>query len=223
MSGYNAGGKAVGAAVVKDPPIGLYMAGKEGSEPRFEAERYPATVIGSQSATNKYALEMEKGSQRNLSCASAALRGTLAATTTQLGLVPEGQSCTLTILGNQDPATIQANSCQLNLNALNVGPPYAGSLGVACSKEGDGIEIKAYVNAQKQAEGISICAYKIAPQGALKGVGLENTGFGTGRGVGLSFGVSGIAYTRTQGTTTNCGEKTQTAILTGSGTLLGQQ
>lgn len=221
MSGYNGFGEAVGAAVVKNPPIGLYMAGKEGSEPRFEAEKYPAKVSGNQNTAAKYTLGLSEGI-RPLSCESASLQGTLSAAATQLGLVPEGQNCSLTILGNQDPATIQANSCQYSLNALNVGPPYAGSLGVACSKEGDGIEIKAYASAQKQAEGVVLCAYTIAPQSALKGVSLENIVSGISRGIGVSFGVSGIAYTKTQGTVANCGAKTTVASLSGSGTLLGQ-
>jgi hypothetical protein len=221
MSGYNAGGEAVGAAVAKQPPIGVYLAGKEGSEPRFEAEKYPATVNGAQNPANKYKLELE--GNRTLSCESAVLQGTLSASATQLGLVPSYQSCSMTILGNQDPATVQANSCQYSLNALNVGPPYAGSLGVACSKEGDGIEIKAYASAQKQAEGIPLCAFTVAPQSALKGVSLENVVSGISKGIGVSFGVTGIAYTKTQGTVTNCGAKAgTTAGLTGTGTLLGQ-
>ncbi|HEX5414299.1 MAG TPA: hypothetical protein VFZ25_01450 [Chloroflexota bacterium] len=221
LKAYNEVGEQVSTSVIEHPPIGVFLAGKESEEaekqPRIEGEKYPASVKGDQKASEKYKLTLPGG--RTLTCEGASLAGSLSSVTAQLGLVPSYQNCTFEILGNVDPATVAVKSCQFTLNVKNAGPPYAGSLDVGCSKEGDAIELKAFAVGGEAL----LCTWKIAPQSGLSGVNLENVGSGLSRGIGIKFGISNVAVTRVSGTLTNCGAANQVATYGGAGTLLGMQ
>lgn len=215
LKAFNNGGTQIGAQVVGG--TGFYMTGKKsaepGSQPKFEAEQYPVTITGFQDSANKQALTI--GGNRKLQCQEVNTLSTASAASSQISLGMEYGACVVTVLGNEFPAAVSTNSCSLVLHALNAGPPYSGSIDVACAKEGEAIEVNTYNG------GALFCTYKISPQLGLTGVGLSNVGSGNERGVTASFGLSGIVVTRTSGTLAACGGASQKATYTGATTLHG--
>jgi hypothetical protein len=215
LQGSSAGGEQVSAQVV--PGTGVYMTGKESAEeasqPKFAAETYPTTLTGFQDPAQTQALTI--GGNRKLECAEAVAHSTASSASSQLALSMEYGNCAVTVLENVFPTTVSSNGCNLVLHALNVGPPYSGSIDVACAKEGEAIEVNTYSGATL------ICTYKISPQTGLTGVSLTNVGAGTERGIATSFGLSGISVTRAKGTLAACGGATQSATYTGATTLHG--
>lgn len=215
---YNEGGSPTGVRAVVGTP--LFMTGEASGEaskqPKFAAGAYPVTITGYQSPAAKNTLTL--GGNRAISCAEVVNRSSAGAATASLSLSAEFSGCILTIFGNQLPTEFLMNSCSITLSALNVGPPYAGSFGVACSKEGDAIEIKDY-----NPEGTHICTYRLAPQSGFESVGLTNTGSGTEQTIDASYNVSGLTVTRVKGLLSACGGGTQKATYTGTTTFHGLQ
>ena len=76
------------------------------------------------------------------------------------------------------------------------GPPYTGTIGVACDKEGDAIEYVAYY---KEAP---YCTAKLGPQQGGSGLALANTGIGSKRGIAISGEAKGLEYELSGGCTT---------------------
>ncbi|HWM54872.1 MAG TPA: hypothetical protein VNO20_05745 [Solirubrobacterales bacterium] len=208
VTATNAEGASNGVRV---ETLGLYMAGEKSEDkakqPRIEAESYPVNVAGRQDPADKHVLTFHGG--RTVKCEEVDFSSGTSAATTQLALGAKYVGCKATLGGSTIAASVTMNSCHFALGVLNAGPAYAGSLGVTCGKEGDGIEVSD-----------SICAYKISPQAGLEGVGLATFGAGAERGIAVDLGVKGISYTRTKGNVTNCGEKTGvTASYVGGSTL----
>lgn len=209
-------GENVDFSVTEHPPVGIFIERKEGTERRVEAERYPATLTASQEPGNEYKLTFGEGF-RPMSCESGTLQGTVSSASKRLELNPILQGCQTQLASTKYPTSVLLHSCNLSLNVLNVGPPYAASLDLGCSKEGDAIEVKAYPSIKRMEEEYSpLCAYKLAPQTGLSGVELEMLGTGAHRSIATIFNVQGLAYTRTSGTLTNCGRTADTASLTGA-------
>jgi hypothetical protein len=217
LKGYNEGGTQIDARVV--PGTGLFLTGEKSGEaskqPKVAAEGYPVSITGSQDPTAKFALTV--GGNRKVECEAVASHSSESGAGAALGLGMEYSGCNLTILENVFPAEIVTNSCELVLHALNAGPPYAGSIDVACAKEGDAIELKDY------SAGSLVCTYKVAPQSGFEGVGLTNIGSGTDRAISASFGLSGLTVTRVTGTLAACGGASQKATYSGTTTLRGIQ
>jgi hypothetical protein len=215
LKAFNEGGTQVDAKAI--PGTGFYLTGKESGEPanqpKFEAESYPVTLTGVQDPASKQVLTI--GANRKVSCQAVDTGSTASGATSQLTLNVAYSGCTLEVLESQFPATYKMNGCSLTLNALNVGPPYSGSLGIACAKEGEAIEI------DTTSAGTPLCTYKISPQAGLTGVGLSNVGTGTERGVTATYGVSGLTVTRAKGTLAACGGASQSATYAGATTLHG--
>jgi hypothetical protein len=209
----NEEGEAVGNSV---SAVGVYLGG-EG--PKVEAESYPTNLVGKQDPGNAHLVKFQNN--RRLWCSNITLDSTLSGASSELTQSPEYAGCTAEILGNLMPTTVQANSCSFGTTVSAGGPPYAGTLSVSCSKEGDALEIKVFQNAEKQAKGETFCHYKIAPQSGLKGLGLSNIGSGTERKVAVEFESVSIAYTRVSGTLTNCGAASSTATYTGTTNIEG--
>jgi len=223
LKATNAGGSAIGVHVTQ--PRGLYLTGKESAEeanqPKFAAEEYPEAIEGDQSASNKHMLTVA-GGRRLENCDHVGLLSTITGATNQLALNVEYSGCTANILGAVLPATMQSNSCYYVLHAQNAGPPYTGSLDIACAKEGDAMEMKVYKEGTVPSEGISVCTFKFGAQSlATPGIALSNTGAGAGRGVVTAFNQSGIGYTRAQGTLSVCGATTGVSTYVGTSTLHG--
>lgn len=199
---------------------GIYLTGAKSenpeSQPKIKAETgATAQVAGDQDAAGHHLLKF--GAVREIECAQADLGGELpGGSATEVPLFAEYTGCK----GNgSTTATISMNSCHYVLGVLNVGPPYAGNLGIVCSKEGDGIELKV-----ADSGGTTICVYKVASQSGLTTVGLETVGSGSERGVHLNLGLSGITTTVVTGSKIACGAaagKTVTATYSGGSTLFG--
>jgi hypothetical protein len=214
-----------GAQVVSQLPVGFFLSGKESTEeasqPKFSAEGYPTKLTGEQDPAHKQVLTL---SGRSVECGEVNLSSEVGAASSLLSLNSESKECVATVLGSKLHAAVRMNSCHYGLHALNVGPPYAGSLDISCSKEGDGIQVDVYNYAPgegEETEANRVCSYVLSPQSGLKGIGLSNSGEGSLRKVAVSYALGGIAYTRQVGTTAPCGSKTSTASYAGNATLRG--
>ncbi|HEX5928505.1 MAG TPA: hypothetical protein VFY48_03850 [Solirubrobacterales bacterium] len=218
FTGKTNGGEPNGAHLAA--PAALYLSGKASEEPanqpKFNAEAYPQAILGPQSASDKYLLSF---GPRKFECAEVATVSSLAAAGASLGLDVTYRDCKGYILGTWLPAVVTTNSCDYTLNASNVGPPYAGTLGVSCAGEGEGIEATAYSEDKSKV----MCTFKVGTQAGHSGVALDNFGvFGSPeRGVEAEFDVEGVEYTKTSGTLANCGKASGTATYTGTTRLNG--
>jgi hypothetical protein len=149
--------------------------------PRFEANSYPATLTGG--GLGK--LVVDSGI---FECAKTGLEAKFSAATSQLSDVEASYGeCALAISGGSEvAATVTMNSCHYTLGVQNLGPPYAGTWGVACSKEGDTIEYLAFLAGKYRT------CITVGPQSGLTGIGLSNSG----GGIGLFAEVKNLAYQR---------------------------
>lgn len=214
ISTQNALGEPVGNSL---STVGVYLGG-EG--PKFEAERYPANLVGKQDSVNPHLLTLPGG--RKLRCSNINLNSTLSGATSEITQSPAYSSCTAEILGNIDPAEVRVNSCHYGVSLINGGPPYSATLGVSCSKEGDALELLVWENETKyKNHEATLCHYNIAPQSGLKGIGLSNIGSGTERRIALKFESVPMAYTRVSGPLTNCGAASNTGTYTGTTNIEG--
>jgi hypothetical protein len=215
-------GSQMNVRVTPRPNDGLFLAGKESGEkaaqPRIEAESYPAKVAGAQAAGTKHVLTVAGG--RKIECAKVSSTGELAASSAALDLNTTYSECTSILAGVNVGATVNMHSCHYTLGVLNAGPPYAGSLGIACSKEGDSIQIDVYKEGKPPLEANRLCSYAVGPQAGLKSVSLTNTGSDTERGISAAFSLTGLTYTRTFGTIPNCGAASFTATYSGTTNLV---
>lgn len=221
LGAMNEGGEKIGVSV---KAVGLFLAGKESkeeaSQPRVEAEQYPLTVGGEQDPADVHVLTFAGG--RKVECDEVNSSGAATGATSELSLGVKYVGCEGTILSQPGfPSTIAMNGCQQLIDVLNAGPPYAGSLGIGCSKGGETIDVMVYLDSKAQAEGKPFCTWKISAQSGLGGIGLANFGSGSDRGIAADLAVKGIAYTRTQGTLANCGGVSSTASYAGGTTLRG--
>lgn len=196
-------------------PSAVYLSGEESGEPskqpKLNAETYPTPIVGVQSGEDPHVLKL---GIREITCGSIDLDGELSAATTQVSLAAAYGSCVAT---NVLPTTVSMNSCHYDLNVLNAGPPYAGSIGVACSKEGDTIEAKVWSGKASFEEGKPpACVYTIAPQSGLGSVGLTTVGLG----VAVDLNLSGISYSIT-GAPLVCGTTKYGGTYVGGSTLYG--
>jgi hypothetical protein len=182
------------------PPTGFYLSGGE-----FQAESYPLAVSGAQS---EHTFTMVPNAPKT-ECATTSFSANLpSAGATLSPLSAEYVSCLYS--GAKFNAAVKMNSCYYILHA-------AGTVDVACSKEGDSISVEAF-----QSEGSLLCANAITPQTGLKGVAFTTVGEGNERGLKASFTVEGLAFTVVKGAIacgTKTGEKRTNAKYTGSVTL----
>ena len=77
----------------------------------------------------------------------------------------------------------------LHPGGQNAGPPYTGTLAIACEKAGEGIEFTA-----KNGKGELIGTAKIIPQEGLGTVKLANLGGGTERAIEATAEVKGVKF-----------------------------
>ena len=178
--------------------------------PRFDAEGYPATVSGSgfESFTAK-----SPTASFPVKCKKTSLGGGLSAPTSLLSLSGESSECAYEGV----KTTVVMHACHYTLSTQGSGPPYTGTLGVACSKETERIEYEIYFLGKVR------CWAKIVPQSGLTGVSLTNLGSGTERGIEAKAEVNGVKY-EFQGEL--CGAKTNETrtdgVIGGATTLHGK-
>jgi hypothetical protein len=167
-------------------PNGLFLGG---SEPlAFLAESYPATITSERLGYQIFGLHL----QNSLSCKDVEFDGTHAAAANVLSVHPEYGRC----IGFGFNVSVVTNSCDYLLNVDNAGPPYVGTLEIACDP-GDAIEVT-----------VPFCTVEIGPQ-TVSGVTYENQGAGSNREVKVTFNATGLTYDE-------CGTSRSNATYTGS-------
>ena len=178
-----------------DGASGFFLAGEASAEPakqpRFEGERSPQAVRGQEDAS---VLPKFTAGKLTTTCKQAEFEGTLSGAAKALGLSASYDECKSGTI----PAVVRMNTCSYTLNALNVGPPYAGSLDVACTKVGDAIEVRTYASVAKMEEDKPICIASIGAQTGLGNIGLANLGSGSSRAVDVTPSLSGYTYNYTR-------------------------
>jgi len=210
LQGEDGEGSPIDVYMSGEPSLGLEVVGKESgekeSQPRLDADAYPADVAGTQDPADPHVLTY---AGRTFSCDGVYTDGELLAASSSIALQAQYTNCDAVVLGNLLPAEVKMNSCSYVLNVANAGPPYSGSLNVTCSKEGDAIEAIALSG------GTQVCVYKIAPQSGLKTIGLSNSA----AGVLVDFSLGSIATTRSSGTLASCGGPSGNATYGGTSVL----
>jgi hypothetical protein len=181
----------VGAYLSGETPFGLNVEGSGGigSGPLFDAERYPATISGSQIASQP--LKLTTGGQ-SVACTTASFNGTAAAATSSLSLGATLAGCQYA----GKTTTVSMNSCKFVFNVANAGPPYTGSLQTTCSKEGDAIEI----TIQDFPSAGQNCVLGIQAQTPGGSIGYTNRGGGFGRFIDAQLSVTKVALKVIKGT-----------------------
>lgn len=188
LSAKNGGGGATTLNVVDS---GLYLSGEAGGKtPKVESLSYP-TVFGS-SAASSFTLALG-GTGTSYTCTSTTVHGEISAATSALSLAPEYASCNGWVGATKAAAKVFMNGCHYTLGVLNAGPPYTGTLGVACEGASP-IEFKMYSSETYETV---ICTVKLAAQAGQPGVGLTNVTEGGKKGVGVNANVTTLAYERT--------------------------
>lgn len=172
-----------GASSASAAPVGLFVAGEKSEEvakqPRFEAEKYTATINGTGSAGTVLTVQWGK-----FECTNTGFFGSIASASNALTLAPGWLGCTF----HGFFPSIATHGCEYVWRVGNSGPPYAGSVDIKCPG-GQGIEFVT-----------SRCTVTILPQTGLESISYANAGTGTGRTIEATFNLSGIKYTQLQGT-----------------------
>ncbi|HYJ21899.1 MAG TPA: hypothetical protein VEW07_07750 [Solirubrobacterales bacterium] len=164
---------------------------------------------------------------RYVECTTPSISATITEASTAVTFQPGYEGCFSNGLTTV-PATIDVNSCDYVLEATS---ETTGQLKVACTKEGDAIQVHVYENAAKHAEGKPICTYDIGPQGPITGVKISHTNKGTAT-EDLVLNLSELAkfnVTSTMGGLAVCGvngtsgHAATTASLRGEYTVTGEE
>lgn len=204
--------------------IGLFVTGEKSEskekQPRLAGEEYPVTVAGSQDTESPKKL-MFSSNGGTLGCqeSSGYSAQTLTSAAFSIPLQPNKTTEACTYRDNSEEefaAEVYMNSCSYSLALLNSGPPYAGTLGIACEKEADKIEI-VVANPDETVR----CKYGIAAQTGLTGIHPENVGASYERSVVAHFEEVPVALTKLEGKLGLCGAGNQTDHYSGATTLIG--
>jgi len=183
---------------VEDLQNGLRLAGI--SDPRFDAEAFPASIVGDSAAAS-----LTVGAS-TVACGTTGFAGDLATAGNTLALDAEYSNC---LVAGKLPTTVEMNSCHYTLDVQSAAP-YSGEMGIACSKPGDQVNFKVFSGATL------ICTVKLGAQSGLEGVGYENVGEGAEAGIAVDAEATGVAYEQSG----ICGAKSGSdAVLTASPTL----
>ncbi len=170
--------------------VGVYL-GPNG----FEAEEYPANVTGAQDPGNQYFLDY---AGRTVKCATGSFSGVLTGASTTLAVDGSASNCTWTVVGNKVFATVFMNGCDHVLNS-------SGQFAIACP-EGKSIEIKGYLNKEKQESGNADCTYKIGSQTGVGGASYGTVGAGLARGVSVGINTTALTVTAAGWSEMLCGK-----------------
>jgi hypothetical protein len=192
---------------------GIYLAGAGAAvvadQPRFEADSYTKQIAGA--GINRFA-----NVAGSVVCSSASLAGALSAPNAALSLDATYASC----MGNGTyPSLVDMNSCNYVVSASNAGPPYSGTLGIACDTPGDVIEFNSYSGTGFR---VLVCSSKLSPQSGLGSIALSHLYDSTAKKTGIALGVnvSGVKY-EISGPCVSRTEIRTDGVLSGSGSLFG--
>jgi hypothetical protein len=162
--------------------VGLFVE-EDPHTPKFEAESYPATEVGTQDASSPQKMTMQGAS---VTCKEVTYSGSLSAASTAMTVTPSYSGCSA--FGFLE-ATVNANGCSFVMNAGSAlgGGKYQGTENISCPV-GKSIEISAQT-----------CKVSIPAQSGLSSASYE-TGSSSGQEtVKASLNVSGLKYTATSG------------------------
>ena len=173
----------------------------------LNADVFPTSIASS--GTDTFTFKINAGT---FTCTQTGLSAVVIEATTNQPLNASFAACK----GNGYPSLVKMNSCRFDLGIEGV-EPYAGNLGVSCTKVGDGIEFSAYLN-EKYA--VLLCKGKILPQSGHKGVDLANV-FNPETGIELDAAVEGVTYEQTGAYCESPNGKYSNGVLAGGATLLG--
>lgn len=148
----------------------------------MEAESYPLDLEGK--GFESFTINVGA-----FNCKETGLEGRLPSKANSLPLEAQYSSCTTTT--GAYPSRVRMHSCDYVLGVKNVGPPYTGTLGVACDKPGDAIEFEAFLGTDFTG---LVCRAKLGPQVGRDAVQLANTGQGTERQITLDANATGFKY-----------------------------
>jgi hypothetical protein len=171
------------------PPeaVGLFV-GEAASFPRVEAEKYPLTLVGDQTAVKidfSTIEELEIATDiGTYTCESATFAGEAWAPDDMMDMVPQLDDCSL---AGVIPTEIDGNGCAMRYHVGSGTGPYQGSVDIICPT---GKEI----TMSSPALGSS-CRTEIPPQNGLEGATFTNTGSGSGREITVALNLTGLRYT----------------------------
>lgn len=154
----------------------------------FKAEKYPASLTGSQLGTGTGGTPGESGTILSFEgqmteCGSGGFTGELKAASTQVSINQFGLSCTAFGMS----ASVAWNGCNYRLNiGSGSGDAYAGTIDFICPA---GAKIVISGNG---------CEIQIGPQSGLSTVSYENLTTEKPQKLRVVFNVSGFTYTKTQ-------------------------
>jgi len=188
-------------------PAALVLSGVTASadvEEEFTASEYPATLHGAQTTAHVFALS----GGPEIKCEAATFTGTLAKKSSELTVTPSYSKCTTVIAGKVAGSTLTFPNCDYRYT--KTGSEYH----LECQPPQEPFfTIHVYKNA---AHTENECTFKVngttAQQLSFENVGGE-------KGVVVVANLTGITYTRTEGTLGNCGPAHSTLTYTGTSTL----
>ena len=171
--------KTVGLTIAMVLALTALLGATSASASQFRAEEYPTSLTGAQSGTHKFTLSK----LLSLSCDTATLSGAVSEASSAVTLTPAYSQCK-TLYG---PSTVVVNSCKYVFHSTNEAAPYTGTMDIACSKEGDAIEVNTPGGA---------CLIKYPAQASRGTVEFANTGKKSrSRTITATLKVTGLKFT----------------------------
>src|SRR5665811_1990695 len=138
---------------------------EEAEQPRLAAESYPLAIEAFGEGETDVLANVQGGGWR---CGEAAYEAELTAASDELDLQAEYADCYGENEAEEEfPAQVQMNSCRYVLRLANAGPPYEGTVDVACAEPGDAIELKTYLYGTPENPNTLICKGTVGPQQGL--------------------------------------------------------
>jgi hypothetical protein len=180
VSATDATKAANGLAVANELPIGVYE-----TEGAFEAEAYPADLIGNQ--TDPHTLILGTGSNiQTIVCEDVVYSDQLSKAAGTLSVEAEFVDCKGKISIFTFPVEVEMNACGLALAHA------AGVLEIACVGE-DTVEVETFQSKAKQEAGEPLCVASIDSQEVPAGFD-TNEALGTWRSILVDFETTSLAY-----------------------------
>lgn len=205
--------KTVGLACIVALALTATLGIASASASQFRSEAYPVKFDGEQNNPEEkeemiFTVKAPTGAQYRTICSTYHLSGTASEASSGLSLAPSASGCKF----SGQKVTFNPHSCKYVLHSTSESAPYTGTMDVACSHEGDEIEI---LNAG------SGCKIGLPAQSGLGSIGFSNSGKGNGRTVAASFNLTGLTYTASGACLGQMNGTYKNGTLTGPNTLKG--
>jgi hypothetical protein len=172
------------------------------------AAGYPLKLSGEQNAAHVFTLE----GGRKIECSEVEFTGQTLEATARIGLVPVYRKCSAPPFGL--PATVVVSTdCGYNLTPVKTG------MDLDCTTED--VELFVYQAGKAHEAANEVCKYTAKKFENKEKVSYEN--LGGVKGVKVTFNVTGIEYSRVNGSIINCGAENGKASYTGTSTIIGRK